>query len=761
MNRQVLLAVITFLFLTTTSLAQGTFNFHLRVVDTKGQAKSNLPITLVETETFEQKQFRTNAGGICQIQLNEGKKWTMHVGDMKNYEVLTMSSGGGSGNASVTYDVERWNRINQPPVDRSKLNLTEVKQTVSGRDMPPAGKSIIEIKAVNKTGRPWQNTEVKLTCYELGQSFTAQTDGKGTARFSVPNNQSYQIDLDGEDNFEYIDVGNRSTIKGLTLTYEKINFQEQLNPKGYLEQSFTDEPKPISNRVMVTLFIQGGSKGGRGEDVFLDMTYSNKRYHGVTDEEGKVVFLLPKKRSYLVSFPYQQHAEMIDLTRFFGIGYVQQGVAYSPDPRLEFPERYLPTASSIKTFNINSGVKKRYPDNPEDGLVNVHLKWGNKKINSGSKEALLELGFSVKDRKLKTSSAPPLNLAFVLDRSGSMGGEPMDMLKTAMLDFVKKLRPKDKVSLVFFNGSATVAYPMGPAKKNELESLIAALNAGGGTNIYEGLAAGYKEVDRVFDPKAVNRVFLLTDGYGSKPVDFVIEQSRKYFEKGISVSTLGIGAGSNTALLSLLSKYSGGFEHQVMDGEGISRAMEQEFESLYYPLASDLKITVRYNNRVIYKTLYGIPEAKKGNNSVSFELGKVFSSLNRMALMKFKIENPDRDIDKNKVSVEVAYFDEATQEKVKYTKETHLEWTDETDIELIHDARMKNLYSQAMVNQMMKAIADLCDQKQYEEAKKNIHQTVKAIKKETNEEYSPEMLQIIEQLKGYLVALDNALKKNG
>ncbi|MFT5822339.1 MAG: hypothetical protein ACI8ZM_003595 [Crocinitomix sp.] len=758
---QLLFALFAFFLTTNQTIAQeGTLNYQIVVNDSKGP-KGNLPIVLIETSTFARKEFKTTSSGHLTLALSEGKEWMMNVGGMKNYALLTVPRGTGSGSATISYDVKRWNKINQPPVDRSKLSLVAVPQTVNGRAMPADGNSIIQIIAVSDKDRPWQGIEVQLTCFKLNKSFIAKTDGKGIARFNVPNNNSYQIDLDGENDFEYVDVGDRSTIRALTLTYEKINFTENRDDEGYLVQKFTVEPKPVSNRVMVTLYVQGGPNGGRNEEVFLDQTYSNERYAGKTDDEGKVVFLLPKKRSYHVSFPFHKNAQLLDLTRFRGIGYMQSGVSYMPDPRLQYPENYLPSASTLKEYDINSLLTKPFANTADDELVNVSVKWGNNKINSGSKEALLELGFSIKQNKLVDRDLSPLNLCFVLDHSGSMGGESIELLKDAMHNFIGKLRPVDKVSIVFFESNSVVAYPSAAPNKGKLTDLINAVQATGGTNIYDGLVMGYDQVTASYNPKGVNRVILLTDGYGSKPVDFILDESKKYFEKGIAVSGIGIGTGSNQALLSLLSEYSGGFEHQVIGADGIPQALEEEYQSFTSPLATNLRVTVKYNHRIIYKTLYGVPEAKNTNNSVVFELDHVFSTLNRMALLKFKIENPSRDMEKDKITIQVNYFDEQKQKDVEIIKETNLEWTDETDMEMIYDEQLKTTYSVAVINQALKAIADLCDAENYDAAKKNVQTTLKVIRKVSDDKYSADLKPFVDELELYLEALNRAIKNRG
>ena len=752
--------IIFILFFVNTTIAQKQFSYAVEVLDTRGLPKSNLDIALIESSTFKRLVYKTDQNGRAVFNITEGNEWVMHVGEMKSYDKINTSYQNGSGSAIITYDVAKWKRLNEPAVDRSKIQLKTVPQIgVRSEQVPQRGYSIVEIELKNGKGQVWRNVSVNMVCYEDLISFNARTDAYGVARLYLPNNRNYQIDLDGDVDYSFCDLGNRSMTKTMRYLYEKIDFKETENQEGYIEQEFEVEPTPISNRYKVTLNIMGGPNDGVDEDVYLEMAYSNKKYYGKTDANGQMIFMLPKKRNYILHFNYQKFAGNIDLSNARGIGEMTQSFQYNPEERLMNPEAFLPTADNVKDFDINAFNKKHFTSNDSGDLVNVHAKWGGEKINSNSKEAILELAFSINKEKLNKTVAKPLNISFVLDKSGSMSGENMDILKKSMLTFIDKLRPIDKVSFVFFDTEQVLAYPQGLAKKEVLKDIIYALEARGGTNIYDGLNMGYEQISKTFNAKATNRVILLTDGYGSKPVDFILKQSEQYFNKGISVSTIGVGYDYNNSLLSLLSKYSGGFEHTVIESSGIDAALLSEFESLFTPTASDIIVVVKYNNQIVYKTLYGIPESKNTNSMVSFKLPQVFSSLNKMALVKFKLDNPDKSIENKPITIDVSYFDETLQQNVQVLKEMNLEWTEETNIEMLYDDNLKQVYSVAITNQAMKAIADLCDAKDYKGAKKNLEQTLKSIRKINQAQFSPELIPLINLLQEYMESLDRMILK--
>ena len=758
MIRHYLLIFLAVFFLSNVS-AQGSITYLISVRDNQGKAMSNFSISAIEKRTFERKIFVTDAAGKATIFLDSGEEWSLNIGDMKNYKHIEIPERGASnGSGTVTYDLDHWNRINQKPVDRSTLAIQTIAPTKATG--PTKTEAFLTLTVKSSKGTPWKSLDVNITDIKGLKTYLGKTNSSGKVSFLLPKNTTYEIDIDGELNMDYCDMNDWASAMNKTITYEKIDFEESLSDDNFIVQKFKEEPKGTSSRVCVKVKVAGGPNDGANEFVYLDMTYSSNRYKAKTNKDGEAIFLLPQKRDYLVSFDFQRNVDVLSLRDFRGIGNCQRSFYYEPNPRLQFPENYLPTHDNILDYNPNNYLTTIYPKTADNELINVHAKWGNEKINSGSVESILEIGFSAnKPPKSKTPSKP-VNISFVLDKSGSMSGESFDLLIKSMLEFIDKLSANDRCSLVFFDNEAVVAFKQQTVgNKQAIKDILQTVQAGGGTNIYDGLAAGYKELEKNFSPEYSNRVILLTDGYGSKPIDYIIEQSKAYFKKGITVSTIGVGADYNSALLSQLSEYSGGLQHHALEANSINSALMQEFESLFYPIAEKLEVEVKYNNKIVYKKLYGVPESSNSNNKVAFELNHVYSSLNKLAMIKFKLEQPNASIEQEKIIITVRYRDLVNQKDVEIVKEKSLDWTEETNLELLVDGQQRDLYSTAVINQSLKAIADLCDDKNYEQARKNLTETYKYIKRMNNDKLSAELTPIVNDIELYLEALNHVLKK--
>ncbi len=122
------------------------------------------------------------------------------------------------------------------------------------------------------------------------------------------------------------------------------------------------------------------------------------------------------------------------------------------------------------------------------------------------------LMISWQGQRIEPEHLPPANLVFLLDVSGSMADD-LAMIKTAMRLLVDTLRPQDRVSIVVYAGAAGLVLP--PTRgnhKSDIHQALEKLQAGGSTAGEQGIELAYEQAQKHFDPKANNRIILVTDG---------------------------------------------------------------------------------------------------------------------------------------------------------------------------------------------------------------------------------------------------------
>src|SRR5580765_5433496 len=215
-------------------------------------------------------------------------------------------------------------------------------------------------------------------------------------------------------------------------------------------------------------------------------------------------------------------------------------------------------------------------DNPQTASVDVSCGIGPR-LSTGQ----LYAAVSVKGRPA-TAALPPLNISLVLDRSGSMHGEPFRNMLMAAETFVNQLRDGDRVSVIAFSDGLYMAAPpviIAPNSRNMVTAGIRTLVDGGGTYLSGGLLAGLAQVFGAFNPWQVNQVVLFTDGQPNIGITSSSELARiasRAAEHGVSVTTIGFGNEHDELLLQGMADASGGNYYYVDSPGDMSQIFQQE-----------------------------------------------------------------------------------------------------------------------------------------------------------------------------------------
>ncbi len=741
--------------------AQTRLDFTLNVIDNHSKPVAGISVTLIETTSKKRINSITNKEGVVAFQINYGSEWALNVGEMKNCGYIEVpESGITEETKTITYDLKHYNRINRPFVDRSTFHFITENQ-IKLKDLNyTKSQALISLTLLKENGSPLTNFPVNLTCFKLGKTFLGKTNTKGVANFIVPTKNEYEVDIDNVESVKYVDVV-QSGVYALETTYQPTYVVEN-DVNDTIVQKLTSESNGTSSRVFLKLRVdKREGKDLLNEDVYLQMLKSNKVYKAKTNAKGEAYFLLPTKRKYMVHFRYQKDVDVLNYKDMQGISSAEASFTYTPEPRLQFPERFVPTPDNLFLIDFLDFLYKQFPEPQDDSAVRMDVSWGNDQINAESKEAILQLGFKVKNDD-GNLYGHPLNISLVVDVSGSMEGhDRLDALKKALLSYVKKLRPTDVVSLISFSDNSKVLVPAQKVGNGQyLRDMIEDLQASGGTDIYKGMVDGYEQVLKNFISTGTNRVILLTDGYGITPVDVMLAKSKEYNKKGIEMSTIGVGEGYNQSLLSLLATAGGGLISFIVDSKDISTAFEKDLTSVLSPCAKDLTVEILYNNQIVFKQLYGHPFTKV-NDKVTMNLNNVYSGLNTLALVKFDLNNPTEQIEKEPVVIKMNYFDYRKQKRIYTQEKAYLKWVPATQsFELILEAQHKKMYAIAVLNQSLKVMSEAFAVQDHQKALKEIQKTINQVKNLYPEAKDIDVEKLVSRASDYALALTRVISNS-
>lgn len=216
-------------------------------------------------------------------------------------------------------------------------------------------------------------------------------------------------------------------------------------------------------------------------------------------------------------------------------------------------------------------------------------------LNGQSQEIVVKIDLSAVAGKKKHGHTP-LNLAVVLDKSGSMTGAKLEKTKQAAMLLVDRLAPNDIFSLVIFSDEAQVLVPAQKVEdKDALKEKIESIEAGGSTALYAGVKMGADQLEEYLSPKRINRVILLSDGLANVGPSSPRELRRlgsDLAEREISVTTIGVGDDYNEDLMAGLAEASDANYYYVQDTEKLPEIFSKELGEMLEVAARQIKIEI-------------------------------------------------------------------------------------------------------------------------------------------------------------------------
>jgi Ca-activated chloride channel homolog len=319
----------------------------------------------------------------------------------------------------------------------------------------------------------------------------------------------------------------------------------------------------------------------------------------------------------------------------------------------------------------------------------------------------------------------PLDLALVIDRSGSMSGRPLEAALESAARIVSGLRSDDRVAVVAFDSEIEVVQPLVAATdRTSLVQRIRSIDARGSTDLFGGWEEAVKQLAPFTRKDRIARVILLSDGQANQGLvneQEIFARVTKAAGAGITTSTVGLGHGFNESLMTGMATAGEGVANFGQTADDLDEAFEEQFAILSNSFLRQVKVSVQGGSDVQARL---VGELLENGATRTRKLGTLPWDASLVAVVELKIgagAKPD--------ALAAVNFEAVTKEgeAVKFGPE--LIALPELDLAAFSvlpvDADVAALIDEAIVAEKMEAIEALTRARKFAEAKLGFEELLK------------------------------------
>ena len=300
----------------------------------------------------------------------------------------------------------------------------------------------------------------------------------------------------------------------------------------------------------------------------------------------------------------------------------------------------------------DSKMKDAYDDGrePEQASSTIHtaMEYSHSALfRIGEPQVIYSLIDIVSSQQEQVKQALPLNISLVLDTSTSMSGARLEILKVATKEIIEELADEDLISVVSFNDRAKVLMSsQSQPQPAQIKSSVNSLFAEGGTEIFQGLEAGFEEIRKNSTKDYVNHIILITDGHTYGDEENCIDLAKNAANSEIGISGLGIGIEWNDEFIDQICATTGGQTAFIQDSKKVKDFIQDTISSLRQAYSRRLSLEILPAPGVTILSAFRIlPEALPLPVQKEYTLGILKKDQQHRILFEFLVEPIPKRID--------------------------------------------------------------------------------------------------------------------
>ncbi|MFT7580243.1 MAG: Ca-activated chloride channel family protein [Myxococcota bacterium] len=389
--------------------------------------------------------------------------------------------------------------------------------------------------------------------------------------------------------------------------------------------------------------------------------------------------------------------------------------------------------------------------------VNADLDHG---LLEADKKQTTFLRVSLKGFELESpADRGTVNVAIVIDKSGSMSGKKIDFAKRAARAALGKLSPKDIVSVLAYDGTVQVLVPA--TKVSDRRTVLRGidrLSAGGMTALFAGTSKGAAEVRKFLRKDTINRVILLSDGQaniGPSSPGELGRLGKQLGRQGIAVTTLGLGLDYNEDTMAQLATKSGGSHFFVERPQQLTALFDEGFGRLTTIVANELTTTIELAPGFRPVRVLG-RDADIIGQTVTVNLARLYAGAVDEILLEVEARPHSATAEVAVGSVAVSYHNVVSKTSERLKSTVGVGFT--TDIGAVHRSVRKEV-SAAVVGRLAQARSQLAiqlrDKGQQQQAAKLLKENASYLSKNSRDLDSETLAKLAEENLDDAKNLDN------